>query len=293
MSVEHIVNSMSIPRLRTNLSPRTPLSCGVNRYPRKPSGIYDMHYGLEMGVVLRGRMRRMYQGYEMVVHPGDVWFCGMWEPHGCQCLCDNVHVLVFLIWPPLLADLRWPEAPEFNWMLPFVVPPKDRPHIVRKDRPWFAALGRRVRDWEDEPETRRKMDMHLCLLEILLRATRGWRPPADGHDAPADAFVRVNRAIERVFASRRLVTVEEVAKACGLSRNRFGKLFQDVTGIGFPAFALRYRLSGAANQLVCGDDAIKAVARNWGFADDSHLHKAFVEHYSLTPTEYRRGAQKR
>ncbi|MBN1555705.1 MAG: helix-turn-helix transcriptional regulator [Phycisphaerae bacterium] len=293
MASDRFANVWNIPRLEMNLSPQTPLACGVNRYPRKPFSMYDMHYALEMGVVFKGRMRRVYREYEMVVPPGDVWFCGMWEPHGCQCLCDDVEVLVFTIWPPLLANLRWPEAPDFNWMLPFIVPPKDRPRVKAKSRPWFATLPKRVREWKSETETRRKMEWRLCLLEILMRATRGWSPPTNHSEAPADAFARVNRAIEMVFRHRRLVTAEEVAKVCGMSRNRFSRLFQEVTGIGFPAFALRYRVSGAANQLACGDAAVKAVARHWGFADDSHLHKVFVEHYGLTPTEYRRDARKR
>lgn len=293
MSAERTVESWNIARLKTDISPQCPVSCKVNRYPKKTGDLYDMHYGLELGVVLKGRMRRMYQGYDMVVSPGDVWFCGMWEPHGCHCLCDNVHVMVFLIYPPLLADMRWPEAPDYNWMLPFVVPPKDRPRIKPKSRSWFTNLGKRLREVQAESPGRRTMELHLMLLEILMRATRHWTPPANRRESPADAFARVNRAIEIVFASRRLVTVENVALACGLGRNRFSQLFQEITGLSFPAFALRYRLSGAANQLACSDTAIKAIARNWGFTDDSHLHKAFVEHYGLTPTEYRRDTRKR
>jgi AraC-like DNA-binding protein len=283
--------SWDIHRLDIDLSPQTPLACTETHHPRKTSIVYDMHYALELGVVLTGRMRRVYPQYEMVARPGDIWICGMWEPHGCQCLCDNVRVLVFTVWPPLLADMRWAEAPRFNWLLPFVVPPKDRPRATAKSRKWFAGLGKRIRELKSEAEPRGKLELRLCFLEILLRITRDWNPPADRREVPTGAFSKVNRAIEIVFANRRLIPVQEVAAACGMSRNRFGRLFQEVVGISFPQFSLRYRLSGAANQLVCSDEATKRIARDWGFADDSHLHKAFVEHYGLTPTEYRRRAR--
>ena len=74
---------------------------------------------------------------------------------------------------------------------------------------------------------------------------------------------------------------------CGLSRNRFGSLFRDVTGVAFPLFALRFRLSGAASQLACTDDPIKAVALAWSFTDDSHFHRAFQRHYGVSPSDYR------
>jgi len=32
---------------------------------------------------------------------------------------------------------------------------------------------------------------------------------------------------------------------------------------------------------------VEAIARNAGFVDGSHLHRAFVRHYGCTPREYR------
>jgi len=98
----------------------------------------------------------------------------------------------------------------------------------------------------------------------------------------------VNRAIELVFAQRRFLSVQEAARACGMSRNHFSRLFGEVMGLSFPQFALRYRLSCVADQLASTDDPIKTVASAWGFTDDSHLHHQFRRHYGVSPSEYRR-----
>jgi AraC family of transcriptional regulator, multidrug resistance transcriptional activator len=59
-------------------------------------------------------------------------------------------------------------------------------------------------------------------------------------------------------------------------------------GISYAKFELRYRIKGAANQLVKSKDPIKKVVYNWSFADSSHLHRCFMEHYGCTPSQYRK-----
>ncbi len=103
-----------------------------------------------------------------------------------------------------------------------------------------------------------------------------------------DGFERLNQAVQLVFRSPRLVTVEEAAHVCGMSRNRFTAQFQQLFGISFAKYALRYRLSGAAGDLVRTDLPLKAIARKWGFTDESHLDHRFREVYGITPSQHRR-----
>ena len=82
---------------------------------------YDMHYELEMGIVLEGELVRYSGGTEQVCSAGEMWFCGMWEPHGFRSDA-SCHSVVIAIWPPALASLHFPELRETNWMLPFIAP---------------------------------------------------------------------------------------------------------------------------------------------------------------------------
>lgn len=110
-------------------------------------------------------------------------------------------------------------------------------------------------------------------------------------DAPApgaDDIERLNRAVDLVFRSPRLVSVAEAAQASGLSRQKFTVQFQQLFGISFAKYALRYRLSCAAGDLIRTDLPLKAIARKWGFTDESHLDHRFREVYGLTPSQYRR-----
>jgi AraC-like DNA-binding protein len=284
-----ILGNPATPRSDFPLSPAAPVLCLRNTQDRPRQTAYEFHYPLEIGIVLGGTMRRVFSDWEVVLGPGQAWFCGMWEPHGYQVVVRPCHRVVLMIHPPMLAESRFQEAPAHNWLLPFLVPPAARPRMgTAQERQEVMQLGRRIEASLSEPEEVRALRHRLLVWETILTLTRGWRPPPSRSVPQPQAFDRVNRAIAAVLSSPRRINAQEASRMCGLGRNRFGSLFRDVTGLAFPLFALRFRLSGAAHQLACTEDPIKAVALAWDFTDDSHFHRAFQRQYGLSPSEYRR-----
>jgi AraC-like DNA-binding protein len=59
-------------------------------------------------------------------------------------------------------------------------------------------------------------------------------------------------------------------------------------GVTFGRFALRARLHQAAHLLLHTGIPIDTIAKDTGFADGSHLHRAFVRTYDCTPAQYRK-----
>jgi AraC-like DNA-binding protein len=250
---------------------------------------FDMHYELELGVMLSGRMRRTYDGWETVLGPGDAWMCGMWEPHGYEIVSGKVRHLVLVILPQMLVNLRFDESPDLNFMSPFVAPPGRRPEILRNRRAEAIALARKMEDALESKGPNQGIYIRLRLVELLMAIMEGWTPPKSGLTAPPNAYSRINAAVERVFRGTAPVRVQDAARECSMSRNRFSELFRSLMGISFAEFSARHRLAGAARQMAASDDAPKTVARDWGFTDASHLHRCFMKYYGCTPSQYRKG----
>ena len=80
--------------------------------------------------------------------------------------------------------------------------------------------------------------------------------------------------------------VSQVAQACGLSRAHFTRRFRRLTGGSPGAAAIQGRLEGAKALLGRGE-SIAAAAHECGFADQSHLTRAFVSAVGTTPLRYR------
>ena len=247
-----------------------------------------MHYELELGIVLRGRVRRFYGKDRRDLEAGEVWFCGMWEPHALEVLQPPYSRVALWFWPPLLTNLFCPELPRMDWMAPFHLPLDQRPQTPIARRKDVLALAERILGILEAEGGISSLLVRLVALELLAVLLEPHQSGARGRRNAPQMHGKITPALELALQTRRLVTNEEAAGLCGLSRSRFIRIFRQLMGISFATFALRYRLDGAMRQLVETDDSIKAVARDWGFTDRSHLSRLFLEHYGLPPARYRR-----
>lgn len=284
-------NPGSIERVTFTLNDQRPMTASVHTHRDPQKFLFDMHYELELGVIISGKMHRQFDGFNTTLRTGDVWMCGMWEPHGYSIAKAPCKVLVLVIRPQMLVDLRFHEAPDFKWLSPFTVPPQHRPRVPEARRKETLQIAARFEaSLAIGDETERRLWQRLLLMQLLLTLKQDWAAPGTG-EFPSSYYGRINLAVQLVFKHHRMVTAQEAAKACGMSRNHFNNIFQELMGLSFARFALRYRLSSAAGELLRTSDPVKTIAAAWGFTDASHLHHCFLQHYGCSPSEYRgRGA---
>ncbi len=261
-----------------------PVRLVVERFDRRQNVKYDMHYGFELGVLQSGKMRRHYTGGGHCVSPGDVWLCGMWEPHGWEVLAAPCVAYVFIIYPPLLAQTHIENV---KWLTPFNLPPHQRPRVSIANRKYIMKtldslefpVGRNedlVRAWQ-----------HVKLFEILL-ILHG-QGQIKNHASPEHPPVweHINKIVEMVFENKKVMTTQEAARLSGVNRNEFARRFRRIMGLSFAEFVLRFRVRSAAQELIHTAKAIKTIALDWRFSDVSHFHKCFRRYYGCTPAFFR------
>lgn len=252
-----------------------------------------MHYGLEFGLVCSGNERRFFfDKSERDVTAGDIWFCGMWEPHGASVIKAPCEVIVLLVWPPLLAQAHFPDAPDFYPLAPFNAPPKQRPRTPEKMKATMIGFIRRFKNILSAGVSHQTIRLKFVLQELLLVVSEFWPEAAVwGSRAPSADFSKINQALKMVFSSCTFISTTEAARACGMDRHTFSDLFRSWMNIGFADFSIKHRLHQAAGQLRGSQEPIKAIARFYGFADASHFHRVFLKHFSISAAEYRNQAQ--
>lgn len=273
------------------VSAANPIMYSGGTYTQCAAGRYNMHFGLELGIVLSGLQRRSWPGYSRLVGRGQAWLAGIWEPHVCEVLKAPCEVFEFIIWPPLLTQLRFEEAPELKWIAPFVVPPSRRPRLTpAKQRIVFQEVER-LKKMMNPAGPVEKAKVRISLLTILaqfLDNTNSVILKAKNDNFPKAHWDKLNHAAQLVFENRAYLSTARVAKECGLSRPIFSLLFKKWMGMRFADFALQFRLKQAAEALLNSDAQIKAVARQWGFVDISHFNHVFLKYYGYAPSRFRR-----
>lgn|GEM_PF-562216 len=82
--------------------------------------------------------------------------------------------------------------------------------------------------------------------------------------------------------------VSELAAWCRMSRTHFSHRFKQATGMTPSGYIRELRLEAAAEYLREERLPLKAIAAATGFADATHLGKAFRRRFAISPGEYRR-----
>jgi len=269
-----------------NLSNKVPFAYSFG-CDRRTDYRYDMHYGLEFGIVLKGEKNIVFTDYKMTLSAGNVWFCGMWEPHGWamgRLPCEDVHLVM---WPPALASLPFDETKRFNWLAPFTGPLPQRPQTSGATQRAMLELGVKIIDCLKKQGSLKWLWLRAYIMEAILLTMEQWSEAELSSQMPVGFGERLNQVLKHFFDKRGRMTTEEAAQVCGLNRKAFSRLFGRLMGLPFADFALRYRINSAASGLRQSGETIKNISLQWGFADTSHFDRMFLKYYGCTPHEYR------
>jgi AraC-like DNA-binding protein len=264
---------------------------GNHCYDVAPSPTYiDFHEALEFGIVLRGVVERQWGAYTVRLGPGDVWLCGMWEPHGARQPAAGGEYVLLIFVPESLLSLEGHSG--VSWQSLFLAPPEQRPGILPSAlRSEMRREGRMIaREIADlPPGWSSSLAVHLlrCLWHLALY----WQqvtPSAMISTVSPEMLARIRPALHLVSGEQGRVALEKAAAQCGLSRTRFSALFTKTMGMSFGRFCLQIRLGHVSRLLLTTDRTIGTIADSLGFSSTAHLHRLFLKYYQCTPNAFRK-----
>ena len=163
---------------------------------------------------------------------------------------------------------------------------------VIPDPPLFAAFARLFRLLEQWNMSRSGTDALACEESLAATCTRLMAQHGSAPFQPrvADGDVRAVR--ERLgdatagAGGARVPTLDELGRLVGLSRYQVMRRFEKVYGVPPHQWLLRMRVE-RARALIRGGATLAAVAHQAGFADQSHMTRAFVRQFGFTPGAWR------
>lgn len=138
----------------------------------------------------------------------------------------------------------------------------------------YAALT------EQDPDLQAAEERLVLALMCLMRRHGVSKPTAAG----PPPFVQ--KAIDRIQSDpERAASLAELASLCGVSRFQLLRGFARATGITPHSYAVQQRLL-MVRRLLARGMAPSQAALEAGFADQSHMTRAFTRHFGVTPSRY-------
>ena len=84
------------------------------------------------------------------------------------------------------------------------------------------------------------------------------------------------------------LSVEEIAKQCGISVSSLQKRFKYVFHMPVKEYLLRRRFTCAAKDLIETDDSILNIALKYGYSNHESFTRGFQQVWMISPSEYRK-----
>ena len=228
------------------------------------------HFGI--GIMTTGAQRSWSVVGHVESHPGDVIMCNPGEMHDGESAGPRPRGWRILYFDPsLLGDeISGEERGEL------IVPP------VVRDRRLSASVTRLFHHVEKDVPDPLAVEETLvsCLMQVSQR-----------HRLNGPAMVRTSPSVR--MAIRRLedapevpITLSELATLSGVSRFQLLRGFAREVGTTPHAYVIQRRARVARAHLAAGRSPSEAALLA-GFADQSHMTRAFARHFGITPARYR------
>jgi AraC-like DNA-binding protein len=82
--------------------------------------------------------------------------------------------------------------------------------------------------------------------------------------------------------------IEHLAEQFHYSPSYLSIYFKKQVGEPLQQYILKYRLKLVADRLQYSNMSISEITYEFGFTDESHLHKLFKKYYGVSPSDYRK-----
>lgn len=231
------------------------------------------HDQFGFGMIAFGAQRSWSGIGQVEASGGDVIFCNPGEMHDGIPLDGKVRGWRIVYLDPALISRAIGEeiAGELEIARPVARDPLLAEHLVRL----FAALT--------GPEPDRLACEEILIRSVMCVARRhGTRKPASNNAASPS----VAKAVQRIdCAPNESVSLGELAALAGVSRFQLLRGFDREIGTTPHAYLIQRRVCFAKRLLAAGETPAQAAIEA-GFADQSHMTRAFVRYLGITPSRY-------
>jgi AraC family transcriptional regulator len=222
------------------------------------------HASTTVAIITRGGFLEVHGPHERACPPGTVLIEPAGEPHANRFGAVTTSVVAVSLEP----GRRGTALESLTRRLSF-----------SRD-PFAVALAGQVRAELEHPDDVSPLAVEAWILELLADLLRA------RHDDGRPRWLREARDLvtDRYAEALR---VSDIAAVVGVAPERLARAFRREYREPISSYLRRRRVAVAAGMLEAGDEPIARIAAAVGFADQSHLTRAFVRSMRTTPGRYR------
>lgn len=163
--------------------------------------------------------------------------------------------------------------------------------VMRREVPWQGDLLFMLeRVFQNYQRELKDCALEVCGLLFIIwqRLYSEYSTKFSRDDRRLTNNQEVKKAVEWIHeAYDEVITLDDLAGRCHLSRSYFCRLFKEVYGLKPFEYLNRYRIMQASRLLVCGELKITEISKRTGFNGVSYFNRMFLKYTGMNPSVFR------
>lgn len=132
------------------------------------------------------------------------------------------------------------------------------------------------------------IEQYINTLLVIVSRNISMTMPEAMTDSSDQKIRDILNYIHRNISNPEKLKVDNIGSEYGISEAYLGRYFKRNTGDGLQDYIMRYKLKQVENRLLYTSMRISEIANEYGFADKSHLSKAFKKYAGINPAKFRK-----
>jgi len=227
-------------------------------------------------------------------HEGDIYLVLPGHLHGLRGIFQNRMEYENIIFDMSFLGSGSVDLCSQKYLQPVISEKIHLPAYIGKNHPLYTAIASCL-DASDRLCASRPAGYelgvkgHMLLLFSFLMQLSDSDGKNDENKFNQKDVEKLKTVLARIEAGySKKLTVASMAGECGYSASHFMRWFKEVTGTGFTAYLIEYRLGRAAHALRSSHDTVLEIAGQTGFDNLSNFNRLFRKRFGMTPGQFRR-----
>lgn len=243
------------------------------------------HQAMELLLFVKGRVTCNFNNATLHAKAGDLYLINSHEVHATRCTRDAVYLCVHI--QPSLMCRYVPDFDQLTFSLTF--DPEDREKAAAYEQ--LRSHMQQILRFMEDPSSYGRLACNARLFDLTAILVQHFSQPLALEETKLQRSDMVR--LEPILEYTQLhhgedLSLDGAAKAMGLNKEYFCRLFKKNMGVSFLQYLYQVRTTAVCRELETSEDPIGEIAQRHGFRDPKMLGQHFKEIYGCTPSEKRK-----
>ena len=243
------------------------------------------HRAMELLLFVEGQVTCKFANRTIHAKPGELYLINSHEIHETHCSPDAVYLCVHI-----LPSAMCRYVPDFDRLqFSLIFDPQDEEKTAAYEK--LRLLMQEILGHREETTASWKLERHARLFDTAAILVRYFSQPLNSEETNLQRsdMTRLEPILEYSYLHHdEDLTLDGAAKAIGLNKEYFCRLFKKNMGTSYLQYVYQLRTAAVCRELETSSDPIGEIAQRHGFKDPKMLNQCFKEIYGCTPSEKRK-----